>query len=144
MANLTYKMPDDFLKAISDLADKTDEIVPRVLEAGGNVVLKRVRSNLQGVIGKNTKVESRSTGELVSALGLSPAKMDRRGNWDVKVGFAEPRKGGGTSNAKIANVIEYGRHGQPAKPFLKPAKTASKRECEEAMRLKLEEEINSI
>ena len=143
MASISFKMPDDFLLTVSSLTDKTDEIVPRVLESGGNVVLDKVRSNLQGVIGKNTKVESRSTGELVSALGLSPAEMNRRGVWDVKIGFREPRPDG-ESNAKIANILEYGRHGQPPKPFLKPARAASKAACEQVMREKLTEEINSI
>ena len=143
MASFSFRMPDDFLLKISELAEKTDDIVPRVLEAGGNVVLEQVRKNLQGVIGKDLKHEARSTGELESALGLSPAKMNRKGDWDVKIGFREPRPDGG-SNAKIANVLEYGRHGQPAKPFLKPARSASKEACEAAMREKLTEEINNI
>ena len=50
----------------------------------------------------------------------------------------------GKSNAKIANILEYGRHGQPAKPFLKPAKTASKSACIEAMRQKFDEEVQKL
>ena len=135
-------MPEEFLKKISALGAKTDEIVPRVLEAGGEVVLAQVKSNLQAVIGSGTKYESRSTGELVSALGLSAVRQDRDGNHNIKVGFAEPRKDGG-SNALIANTIEYGKHGQPAKPFLKPAKTQSKKAALDAMTAKLEEEIRN-
>lgn len=74
MAKVQIKMPEDFLLKLSRLGDKTDEILPKVLEAGGEVVLEKVRSNLQAVIGRDTKEESRSTGELVSALGVSPAK----------------------------------------------------------------------
>ena len=143
MAKGEFKMPEEFLQKISALADRTDDIVPRVLEAGGEVMLARVKGNLQAVIGKGTKYDSRSTGELTGALGVSGARMDREGNYNVKVGFAEPRKGGG-SNAKLANIIEYGKHGQPAKPFLKPAKSAAKSACIEAMKAKLEEEINKI
>lgn len=90
-----------------------------------------------------TKYDSRSTGELEGALGLSPSKLNRDGNHDVKVGFAEPRSDGG-SNAKLANILEYGKHGQPAKPFLKPAKTASKQECVDAMTVALEEEVEKL
>jgi len=129
--------------AISKLADKTDEIVPRVLNAGGEVVLKKVKSNLQSVVGKGTKYDSRSTGELVGALGVSGARLDRNGNYNVKVGFAEPRKDGG-NNAMLANIIEHGKHGQPPKPFLKPAKSMSRKECIETMKKKLEEEIKKI
>lgn len=144
MARMEMKMPEDFLLKVSRLNEKTDEILPKVLEAGGQVVLERVKSNLSAVVGKGTKIPSRSTGELESALGLSPAKPKRDGSgWDIKVGFAEPRPGGG-SNAKIANILEYGRHGQPPKPFLKPAKTQSRRACIETMKSKLDEEVRKI
>lgn len=46
MAKATFKMPDDFLMKVSKLADKTDEILPKVLEAGAKVVESKVRSNL--------------------------------------------------------------------------------------------------
>jgi HK97 gp10 family phage protein len=144
MAKAEIKMPEDFLLKVSRLNEKTDEILPKFLEAGGQVVLERVKSNLSAVVGKGTKEPSRSTGELESALGLSPAKPKRDGSgWDIKVGFAEPRSGGG-SNAKIANILEYGRHGQPPKPFLKPAKTQSRKACIETMESKLDEEVRKI
>jgi HK97 gp10 family phage protein len=136
-------MPEEFLLKVSDLANKTDEIIPKVLKEGAGVVKDKVKSNLEAVIGKNTKVESRSTGELIKALGVSPAGIDRNGNHDVKVGFDEPRQDG-VSNAKIANIIEYGKSGQPPKPFLKPAKSSGKKPCIEAMKRKLEEEISKI
>lgn len=143
MAKIEVKMPEDFLLKISRLGEKTDEILPRVLEAGGAVVLDKVRANLQAVVGRDTKEESRSTGELVSALGVSPAKIDREGNYNIKVGFAEPRSDG-RSNAMIANVLEYGKSGQPPKPFLKPARTASRTPCIEAMKRTLDQEVEKL
>lgn len=143
MAKAAWKMPEDFLMKVSRLADKTDEILPKVLEAGAEVVEAKVRSNLEAVIGSGTKGPSRSTGQLLSALGTSPALLDRNGDFNVKVGFAEPRSDG-DSNAKIATILEYGRSGQPAKPFLKPAKSASKNAAIEAMKAKLEQEVNGI
>ena len=143
MATSSFKMPEDFLKKIATLSDKTEEIIPKVLEAGGEVVKAKVKANLEAIIGSDTKLPSRKTGELVNALGVSPSGIDRNGNHDVKVGFDEPRKDG-ESNAKIANILEYGKSGQKAKPFLKPAKTASRSACIEAMKRKLEEEISKI
>lgn len=61
MAKVDIKMPEDFLMKVSRLADKTDEIIPKVLEAGAEVVEDKVRSNLQSVIGSGTKYDSRST-----------------------------------------------------------------------------------
>ncbi len=143
MARATYKLPEDFLLKVSTLAEKTDEIIPKVLKEGGEVVKAKVKSNLQAVIGNGTKLPSRSTGELIDALGVSPAGINRNGDYDVKVGFDEPRSDG-ESNAKLANILEYGKSGQPAKPFLKPAKTASRNACIETMKRKLDEEISKI
>lgn len=140
MAKVDIKMPDEFLQKLSRLGSDFDEVAESVLEAGGEVVLSRVKGNLAGVVGQGTKYDSRSTGELEASLGLSPAKLNRDGNHDVKIGFVEPRKDGG-SNAKLANILEYGRHGQPAKPFLKPAKTQSKSAAISAMQQKFEEEV---
>lgn len=143
MAKVNFKMPDDFLRKVSALGEKTDEIIPRVLEAGGEVALEKVRDNLREAVGRDTQYPSRSTGELEAALGLSPAKMDKDGNFNVKVGFSEPRSDG-ESNAKIASILEYGKHGQPPKPFLKPAKTQARKPGIEAMKQKLEEEIGGL
>ena len=143
MAKVDLKMPDEFLEQLSKLGTHTDEIAERVLEAGGEVVLAKIRTNLSAVVGKDTKTASRSTGELEGSLGMTKTRVDRNGNHNIKIGFAEPRSDG-DSNAKIANILEYGRHGQPAKPFLKPAKTSSKSACIEAMKQKLEEEIKKL
>lgn len=134
MAKCTYTLPEDLLKKLSSLGSKMDEISVIVLEAGGEVVLDKVKTNLEGVLSGD------STGELVSSLGLSSVRVGKDGNSNIKVGFSEPRKDG-KSNAMIANIIEYGKHGQPARPFLKPAKSASKKNCIDAMTKKLEEEI---
>lgn len=143
MAKVDIKLPDEFLERISKLGSDFDPVAEKVLEAGGEVVLEKVRGALSSVIGKDTKYPSRSSGELEGALGLSPAKVDRSENHNIKIGFSEPRSDGG-SNAKIANIIEYGKHGQPAKPFLKPAKSASRAAAVAAMQQKFEEEVGKL
>ena len=143
MAKAAFKMPEDFLLKLSRLGEKTDEIIPKVLEAGGEIVEAKVKSNLQSVIGSGTKEESRSTGELISALGVSSARQDKDGNFNVKVGFSDPRTDG-KSNAMIAGVLEYGKSGQSPKPFLKPAKSASKSACVDAMIAAFEKEVENI
>lgn len=143
MAKAAFKMPEDFLLKLSRLGEKTDEIIPKVLEAGGEVVEAKVKSNLQAVIGSGTKEESRSTGELLSALGVSSAKQDKDGNFNVKIGFSEPRPDG-KSNAMIAGVLEYGKHGQAPKPFLKPAKSSRKSAAVAAMKAKFKSEVDGV
>ena len=124
---------------IANMGNTVDAAIPKVLEAGGEVVLDKMRSALGAAIGKNNKYENRSTGELAGSLGLSPAKMNRDGNYDVKVGFSEGRSG--VSNAMLANVLEYGKHGQPPRPILKPAKAASRKPCVEAMEAAMKKEM---
>ena len=143
MAKAEVQLPEGLLTRLSQLGAKSDEIAEKMLKAGGEVLLSRVKSNLAGVIGKGTKYPSESTGELERSLGLSPAKLDRNGNHNIKVGFSEPRSDGG-SNAQIANIIEYGKYGQPAKPFLKPAKSASKAAVIEAMKQTFEQEVSKL
>ena len=143
MVKCDVKMPEDFLLKLSRLGSNMDSVAETVLEAGGEVVLEKVQGNLAAVIGSGTKYDSRTTGELEGSLGLSPVKVNKSGNHDIKIGFAEPRSDGG-SNAKIANILEYGKHGQPAKPFLKPAKTAARAECIQVMKDTLEAEVQKL
>ncbi len=143
MAKADIKMPDEFLSKLSRLGSQTDSIAEKVLQAGGEIALEKVKSNLADVIGTGTKTESRSTGELVRSIGLSPVKVDKNGNHDIKVGFSEPRSDG-NSNAKIANILEYGTSTQSAKPFMKPAKSAVKKRCIDAMKSAFESEVGKI
>ena len=143
MAKVDIKVPDDFLLKISKLGSDFDPVAEKILKAGGEVIFKRTKSNLSAVVGKGTKHESRSTGELEKALGVTSVRLDRNGNHNIKIGFSEPRSDG-ESNAKLANILEYGKHGQPAKPFLKPAKSASKSECISTMKSTFEEEVKKL
>ena len=138
MAKVSIQLPTAFMDQLTKIAAKTDAAIPKALEAGGKVVFEKMQANLHGAIGKDTKYKSRSTGKLVSALGVSPVKVNEEGNFDVKVGFSEGRS---VSNAMLANILEYGKHGQPPKPILKPTRASSRKPCIEAMQNVLKEEL---
>ena len=140
MARVTIEMPTTLMDQLASAAEKTDSAIPKALEAGGKVVFERMQANLRSAIGRGTKVKSRSTGKLLAALGVSPVKVNDGGNYDVKVGFEENR--GNVSNAMLANLLEYGKHGQPPKPFLKQTKSSSRSPCIEAMQSVLKEELD--
>lgn len=76
MAKADIQMPENFLKSIQRLGSEEDRIAESVLEAGAEVVETNVRSRLSGVIGSGTKLPSRSTGQLLSSLGVSTVKLD--------------------------------------------------------------------
>ena len=141
MAKCSVSLPEDLIQKLSQLGNRTDEIATKALEAGGEVVLRQTKSNLIAAIGKDTKAPSQSTGQLVAALGLTRVLVDRNGNYNIKIGFDEYRKDG-SSNAAVANILEYGKHNQPARPFLKPAKNKSKAEALETMKRVIEEEVS--
>ena len=140
MAKVKIEMPSGFIDQIAGMGNALDAAIPKALAAGGKVVMEKMKSNLQVIIGRETKMKSRSTGKLAASLGVSPAKLDRDGNLDVKVGFSEGR--GNVSNAMLANVLEYGKHGQPPQPFLKQTKSSSRKPCIEAMQTALKEELD--
>jgi HK97 gp10 family phage protein len=138
MAKVSIQLPTAFMDQLTKIASKTDTAIPKALEAGGKVVFEKMQSNLHGAIGMNTKYKSRSTGKLLAALGVSPVKVNDEGNFDIKVGFSEGRS---VSNAMLANILEYGKHGQPPKPILKPTRASSRKPCIEAMQNVLNEEL---
>ena len=138
MARVSIQLPMAFMDALTKIAAKTDTAIPKALEAGGKVVFEKMKANLHGAIGRDTKYKSRSTGKLLAALGVSPVKVNDEGNFDVKVGFSEGRS---VSNAMLANILEYGKHGQPPRPILKPTRASSSKPCIEAMQNVLNEEL---
>ncbi len=138
MAKVSILLPTEFMDQLTKIAAKTDTAIPKALEAGGKVVFEKMQANLHSAIGRDTKYKSRSTGKLLFALGVSPVKVNDEGNFDIKVGFSEGRS---VSNAMLANILEYGKHGQPPKPILKPTRASSRKPCIEAMQNVLNEEL---
>ena len=135
MAKATVKMPDDFLQKLSKLGARTDEIVAKVLASGGEVVKDKVADNLARV------TSGEGTGQLAHALGVSRARQGKSGDLDVKIGFGD-RRTDGKRNGMIAGILEYGRPGQPPRPFMKPAKSQSKNACIEAMVKRFDSEVD--
>ena len=110
------------MESIDLLENGFPEVAEDMLDAMGDVMLSEVKTHLQGVI---DNVDDRSTGDLVDMLGASPAKKNRDGNYNKKIGFREARKDG-KINALIALVIEYGSSTRAAKPYMKPARRAGR------------------
>lgn len=143
MARVQIKLPNDFIDALDSASSLIDNSAEQVLKAGANIVEPRMRANLSAAIGSSTKQPSRSTGQLAKALGTAPVKVNSRGDYNVKVGFAENRDDG-RANALIANVLEHGRSNQPARPFLAPTRSQTKRAAITAMKQTLAARIQQV
>jgi len=76
-------------------------------------------------------------------LGVSPTKPRRNGGRDIRIGFREPRSGGG-SNAKIASVLEHGRVGQEPRPFMRKSRSQSRKAAENAMAERFADEVAKL
>ena len=141
-----FTLPDKFMRQIKEMEQNADKAFTEMVEEGArNGCEKYVRQSLKNAIGSDPKPDkngnthpSRSTGTLLRALGVSPVKVDREGVKNAKIGFYEPRnakKYGGSysrqTNAMIANVLEYGRTGQAARPWLRPVKRKVEQEFRE-------------
>ena len=139
MARTKITMPEKSLRQIEHLSSQTDELADDVLKAGAKVVEPVMRANLEASIGCGEDT-SRSTGQLVASLGVSPVKTDGSGNHNIKVGFAENRSDG-RANALLAVILEYGSSTRKAHPFLNKTRNATKTGVVEAMKAKLESAI---
>lgn len=143
MATITIKLPDEFMNQLSEFDSRLEDIFTKSLEDGAEIAEKQAKANLKAVIGSGTKFPSKATGELLGALGTSPVKRSSLGGFDIRVGFAESRKDGG-SNEMVANIIEYGKKGQAAKPFMKPAEDATKSKVKAKMEETFKAEAEKI
>ena len=143
MAKVQITLPTEMEKKLVVLQGRSEVIIKNMLEAGGEEAVRHVRSSLVAVIGKNTTRKSRSTGELERSLGSSPPLLNSKGVWDTKIGFRESRPGNAT-NAKVANILEHGRQGQPPRPFLAPARTRSKKPLTEVMEKVFKREVERL
>jgi HK97 gp10 family phage protein len=144
VARCSFKMPNDFLEKLSKLDNRFDEIAPKVLKAGAKPVLEQAKQNLKSRIGEGTKYPSQSSGELLDALEVTEPFLDRNDNWRLRVGVASTKDSKGVSNAMKAAIMEYGKSGQPPKPWLKPTKSKTRKACIEEMRKTLDVEIEKL
>ena len=142
MARAQITLPNAFIDALEAASTLLDTAADEVRSAGAAVVEPRLRSNLSAAIGQTT-TPSRSTGQLLAALGTTSVKVNSTGEHNVKIGFAENRDDG-RSNALIASVLEHGRSNQPARPFLAPTSSHTRRPATEAMKQVLAARMNQV
>src|SRR5574344_1994996 len=114
MPSIKFEMPEELMRGLNDISRELDGIMEESLHAGAEVIEKKVRSNLTNVI----KAGGRSSGQLLGSLGISPSRKNDDGNYDVNVGFNEPRqdkrgvttykrklKGGKISEYQLTNAM---------------------------------------
>lgn len=137
MAKVNVTYPDGFISMIENFSEREEDIIRRALEEAGKLVVPEYKAQTRAAIGKNLKIEGRSTGELVDSIGVTEVDYSPgTDTYTVKIGFNEPRrkqyKAKGkrsyneATNAMVANVLEYGKRAADQPPRKFTAKTKSK------------------
>ena len=153
VAKFSVGLTDEYVQKLEKMGDGFESTAEKAIKVAAEIVCDKIRKNLSGVL------SGHSSGQLERALGITPVLRDREGNLNAKVGFNEPRvdrKGRSVygkklksrrvaeyelTNAMVANIIEYGKKGQPARPFVKPGTRASKSRALLEMQAVIEREI---
>ncbi len=143
MANISFHLPDDFLKRLESLGNKYDGVIQVVLKEGAAPLYDTAKQSLMSVIGQKTKHKSESSGDMLNSLTSTKPYQMSDGSWNIKVGCAGvDRKG--VSNAMKASVLEYGKSDQAAKPWLKPSISRARKLCIQRMQDTLEKEVDQL
>lgn len=134
------KLPEETLKKLNRMGTEYDGIVQKMLVDGIEPLQKQIESNLSAVIGRGNKTRSRSKGNLIKAVRVTKAYQVVSGDWHIKVGIYG-YDSDGVPNALKAMVLEHGRSDMPARPWLKPALKAAKKDVIKAMSNRFEKEL---
>lgn len=122
MARLSVSGLDDLMLSLQEIAEIPDDVAKAMLNAGADVVVQAQKKAAyqMGVLDTGLTIESIRKGPVrrkngSSFLYIAPRETRIRG----KKKLQEVR------NAEIAFVNEYGKRGQPPRPFIAAANEAS-------------------
>lgn len=116
MAVLETSGLDSFQLSMEELANLPDSVLDEMLLASAQVVeyAQKRKGRAYGV---------HRTGVTLSALTHGKAKRAKEGR--VIHVYPRGRNADGNSNAEVAFINEYGKRGQPARPFIRDANEES-------------------
>ena len=145
MARAQFIADEAFELMISRAMAGTEQVARAALKAGAAIIADKMKENLKGIL------SDEATGQLVEAFGITPVKQDSNYNWNVHLGFdgyqqpPQKRWPQGVPFQLIARSFESGAgEWRTARPFAKPAVTATKARALDAMKSAAEKELEKI
>lgn len=160
MAKMTFKAGDDYALKLSRLYTQSSAVAQKALYAAAAIVTDEVRKNLEALPEDKfrrlqdgemfTGVPKLQKKDLLDSLGVTPIDTDKKGNWNVKIGFdgygSMPTKKytKGVPNPMLARAIESGSSVRKKTPFVRPAVKATKAAAVEAMNRVIDAETKKI
>lgn len=145
MARFSVNMPDDMYDQAIKAA--SPENINAAIDGAMPILTGKMKTELRSAIKGDGK-------ELADSITASKAKRSRNGAYIAaaypKGKSSRPRHPNGSgrervppvSNAMKAAIINYGKHGQPAKPWLTKAVNDSRTAVENALEKAFEEKID--
>lgn len=160
MATIKLKAGDDYLKRLSQLEGRTDEISKAAIYEGAGIVADQIKANLQAIpedtfryLRDGDKFSGLPRSQKVSldkSFGIAPISRDTAGDWNTKLGFDGYQQTetncypNGLPNALLARAVESGSPVRQKHPFVRPAVTRTRKPCLEKMRQTADEKCKEI
>ena len=136
MAKITFKL-GDYASKLVKLGSEYEDVARQAVYEGAAIVADEIRNNLEHVI------SDEATGELLDSLGITPIEMDKRGNFNAKVGF-DGYDSKGVPNQLKARVLESGSSKQKKRPYVRPAVNATRKKVEHTMARVVDEAVKRV
>ena len=160
MAKFQFKGVDEYIQRLDKLYGKTDKIIGSAIYEGTAVVMKAVKSAIDGIQTDDSHgfgtAENPKTGPtsiqkagLWHSVGIAKMRNDN-GFWNTKIGFdgynyvKTKRWPQGQPNAMVARSIESGTSFMQKQPFMRKAEQAARGPCEKVMQETIDLEIDYL
>lgn len=158
MAKLKWEGIKEYELMLSKLEAKTEEIAGKAIYEGAKVMADAMKEATQGLpvddrYVKNGEmlhgISQEQKDGLVESFGISPME-NKNGYWNVKLGFdgynsvTSKRYPDGQPNSLIARSVNAGTSFRQRIPFIDSTIRAYKSKTEEAIKKKLDEELEKI
>lgn len=129
MARFSCSGFDELNNVYHELKDIPQDVTGKMLETMGSVAMERIRETGEAMGVRDPE----STEHILDKLKLSKVTYTKDGGY-LKVTYSGKRLRGKTTtqNSEIAFVNEFGKRGQPARPFMKTALDKSADEISQA------------
>lgn len=128
MGKLYVSGMSDVSKQLLNEAEKAKKAIPKMLDAGAEILIKEERESIEHYFGKS----KRSTGDLKKSIKKGKEKVKGSQSY-VEVGPSGKNRRG-VSNATVGAIQQRGRKNMDARPWYTDAYTKAEPKIRKAMR----------
>lgn len=139
MAKMTIKSSKGLSDMLNKLGNDTERIASKAVREAANPLADGIRKRLEG----NLMFSDETTGDLERSFGISPTKVNRDGNVDVRIGFSG-YDSKGVANELKARVMESGSSKHKKRPFFRPEVALQRKKVRQIIAQVISDEISKI